>query len=74
MKNETIIKKVFKDFGEDFEYLTGSQILAIEECMLLARQDKANRVIKEIENRTNKVGCFWANEERTKKIILKYGL
>lgn len=74
MKNETIIKRVFKDFGENFNDLTGSQLLAIEECMLLARQDKANRVIKEIENRTNKVGCFWADEERTKKIILKYGL
>jgi hypothetical protein len=74
MKNETIIKKVFKDFGEDFENLTGSQILAIEESMLLARQDKASRVIKEIEYRTNKIGCFGANEERTKKIILNYGL
>lgn len=40
MKNETIIKRVFKDFGEDFNDLTGSQLLAIEECMLLARQDK----------------------------------
>jgi hypothetical protein len=49
MKNETIIKRVFKDFGENFEDLTGNQLLAIEECMFLARQDKANKVIKEIE-------------------------
>ena len=48
MKNETIIKRVFKDFGENFNDLTGSPLLAIEECMLLARQDKANKVIKEI--------------------------
>lgn len=73
MKNETIIKKVFKDFGEKFEDLTGNQLLAIEECMLLARHDKAKRAIKEIENRTKKVGAFLAVEERTKNIILRYG-
>lgn len=38
MKNETIIKRVFKDFGEDFNDLTGNQLLAIEECMLLNKK------------------------------------
>lgn len=45
MKNETIIKRVFKEFGENFNHLTGNQLLAIEECMLLARQDEANNLI-----------------------------
>lgn len=74
MKNETIIKRVFKDFNEDINDLTGSQLLAIEECMQIARQDKAKNVIKEIEKRTLKIGCFWADEERTKNIILKHGI
>jgi len=74
MKNESIIKKVFKDYGENFNDLTGNQLLAIEECMLLSRQDKANRVIKEIEYRTKKIGHFWADEEKAKNIILKCGL
>lgn len=74
MKNETIIKRVFKDFGENLNDLTGNQLFAIEECMLLSRVDKANKIIKEIENRTNKIGHFYADEERTKKIILKYGI
>ena len=39
--------------------------------MLLARQDKANKVIKEIENRTNKVGCFGRMKKRNEKYNLK---
>lgn len=74
MKNSTILKKVFKDFGESIDDLTGNQLIAIEEAMQTARQDKADKIIKEIENRTNKIGCFWADEEKAKNIILKYGL
>lgn len=74
MTNNKIIKEVFKDFGESVDDLTVSQLIAINEAMNIARQDKANRVIKEIEKRTLKIGFFNADEERTKNIILKYGI
>ena len=74
MTNNKILKYTLEEYGyslEDIIFPSEGLKMAIEEAMNRARCDHAEKVIKEIEKRTEKIGMFWANEEKTKSIIKK---
>lgn len=74
MKNEKILKLTLEEYGYDLGKLifpVDGLVMAINEAMNRARLDQCDKIIKKIDERTNRLGMFYANEEKTKKLIKK---
>jgi len=74
MINKKILKLTLEEYGYDLGKLifpAEGLIMAISEAMDRARLDQCDKIVKNIEKRTNKIGMFYADEEITKKIIKK---
>jgi hypothetical protein len=74
MKNEKILKLTLEGYGynlEKFIFPADELIMAISEAMDRARLDQAGEAIKRIQERTKRVGSFYANEETTYNLIKK---
>lgn len=74
MKNEKILKLTLQEYGYELEnliYPADGLIMAISEAMNRARLDQCDKIVKKIEQRTHRIGMFYANEEKTYKLIKK---
>jgi hypothetical protein len=72
MTNNKILATTLKENGYDKCIIKGSGFWkSIEEAMDRARYDHAEKVVKEIERRSLKIGFFDADSERATSIIRK---
>jgi hypothetical protein len=74
MTNKKILILTLEEYGYDLSKLifpVDGLVLAISEAMDRARLDQADIIIKTIEERTKRVGMFYANEEKTYSLIKK---
>ena len=74
MKNEKILKLTLEEYGYELDELifpADGLIMAISEAMNRARLDQCDKAIKRIEQKTTRIGMFYANEEKTYKLIKK---
>jgi hypothetical protein len=74
MGNKKILKLTLEEYGYDLSkliYHDYGLVMAILEAMNRARLDQCDKIVKKIEQRTKRIGMFYANEEKTKKIINK---
>jgi hypothetical protein len=74
MENKKILKLALEKYGyklDDSTIFTNSLIIPVLEAMDNARLDQCNKVVKKIEQRTNRIGMFYANEEKTYNLIKK---
>ena len=69
-----MLKLTLEEYGYSLDNLTypvDGLIMAISEAMDRARLDQCDKIVKRIEQRTNKAGMFYANEEKTYNLIKK---
>ena len=74
MDNKKMLKLTLEEYGYSLDNLTypvDGLIMAISEAMDRARLDQCDKIVKRIEQRTNKAGMFYANEEKTYNLIKK---
>lgn len=74
MVNKKILKLTLEEYGYELDKIihpVDGLIMAITEAMDRARLDQCGKVIKKIEQRTNRIGMFYANEEKTYNLINK---
>lgn len=74
MTNRKILKLTLEEYGYSLDKLifpSDGLKMAIEEAMNRARYDHAEKVVKEIEKRSLKIGFFDADSERATNIIKK---
>lgn len=74
MDNKKILKLTLEEYGYELDkliYPVDGLIIAISDAMDRARLDQCNKVVKKIEKRTNRIGMFYANEEKTYNLIKK---
>ena len=74
MTNNKILKITLEEYGyklKDIVFPSEGLEMAITEAMDRARYDHAEKVVKEIERRSLKIGFFDADSERATSIIRK---
>jgi hypothetical protein len=74
MTNNKILKTTLEEYGyklKDIIFPSEGLEMAITEAMDRARYDHAEKVVKEIERRSLKIGFFDADSERATSIIRK---
>ena len=74
MENKKILKLTLEEYGYELDKLIfpdAGLIMAISEAMDRARLDQCDKVVNKIEQRTNRIGMFYANEEKTYNLIKK---
>jgi hypothetical protein len=74
MTNNKILKITLEEYGyklKDIIFPSEGLEMAITEAMDRARYDHAEKVVKEIERRSLKIGFFDADSERATNIIRK---
>jgi hypothetical protein len=74
MENKKILKLTLEEYGYELDKLifpADGLIMAISVAMDRARLDQCDKVVKKIEQRTNRIGMFYANEEKTYNLIKK---
>lgn len=74
MKNEKILKLTLEEYGYNLDkliYPVDGLVMAISEAMDRARLDQCDKIVKKIQERTNRVGIFYADSEKTYNLIKK---
>jgi hypothetical protein len=74
MGNKKILKLTLEEYGYQLDkliYPVDGLLMAISEAMDRARLDQCDKIVKKIEQRTNRIGAFYANEEKTYDLIKK---
>lgn len=74
MENKKILKLTLEEYGynlEDLIFPVDGLVMAISEAMDRAKIEQCNKVCKKIEDRTKRIGMFYANEEKTYNLIKK---
>lgn len=74
MENKKILKLTLEEYGYELDkliYPVDGLVMAITEAMDRARLDQCDKAVKNIEQRTKRIGMFYANEEKTYNLIKK---
>lgn len=74
MTDKQILKLTLEEYGYELDNLMFTHLwleIAVLEAMERAKKEHTERIIKQIDKRTEKIGMFFANETKSKEFIRK---